>query len=126
MLVLTLLPAVITRENADTEWPQLCDRIVQQNSHFDRPDVDRLIPLLRRMLVLDSASRPSVEEVLADPWLAEGLSVIVDGNAEVRQRSMSGVHQRLSPVMLLPFEVIALSCLESCAQHFLRLVLVTS
>ncbi len=44
---------------------------MQQNPDFDGTDLDCLTSLLRRMLALDSAARPSMEEVLADPWFAD-------------------------------------------------------
>ncbi len=44
---------------------------MQQNPDFDGTDLDCLTSLLRRMLALDSAARPSMEEVIADPWFAD-------------------------------------------------------
>ncbi|TFK79669.1 kinase-like protein [Polyporus arcularius HHB13444] len=61
------------------KWHKLHESILQENPDVDGADVDRLISLLRRMLAVDSAARPSMEEVLADPWFAATRSVATEG-----------------------------------------------
>ncbi|RDX57043.1 kinase-like protein [Lentinus brumalis] len=64
-------PITVTPTESAEEWRKLRQAFMQQNPDFDGTDLDCLTSLLRRMLALDSAARPSMEEVLADPWFAD-------------------------------------------------------
>ncbi|TFK83744.1 kinase-like protein [Polyporus arcularius HHB13444] len=82
-------PDQVTPGNADDKWDQIREGFEEQNPQADDDDLDGLISLLRRMLALDSASRPSMEQVLADPWLADGsLPKTVDASVAVLPKSL--------------------------------------
>ncbi|RPD57414.1 kinase-like protein [Lentinus tigrinus ALCF2SS1-7] len=70
----------VTPMQADKDWSKYRAQFMKQNPQANGANVDRLILLLRRMLALDSASRPSMEEVLADPWFADARSATADGD----------------------------------------------
>ncbi len=38
---------------------------------MDEADADQLVQLLRRVLVLDPEKRPTIDEVLQDPWFQD-------------------------------------------------------
>ncbi|KZV61425.1 kinase-like protein [Peniophora sp. CONT] len=56
----------ITPRSADNLWQQ--HRADLRNVCSSEQDVDALIALLRRVLVLDPAARPSAADILRDPW----------------------------------------------------------
>ncbi len=82
-------PDQVTPGNADDKWDQIREGFEEQNPQADDDDLDGLISLLRQMLALDSASRPSMEQVLADPWLADGsLPKTVDASVAILPKSL--------------------------------------
>ncbi|RDX43498.1 kinase-like protein [Lentinus brumalis] len=56
----------------DAEWTSIRDTFLgRHTTEVSRADTDALVSLLRRMLALDPAARPSVDELLAHPWFAD-------------------------------------------------------
>ena len=56
-------------DNADAYWLQSREYIREECS--DDEDTDAAIILLRRVLTLGPAARPSCEEILLDPWFQD-------------------------------------------------------
>ncbi|KAI8996626.1 kinase-like protein [Trametes punicea] len=60
----------VSVDAADQEWERR--RGVLRKGCTDEADAHRLVALLRKVLVLEPESRPSIEDVLKDPWLQTG------------------------------------------------------
>ncbi|CDO69670.1 hypothetical protein BN946_scf184851.g58 [Trametes cinnabarina] len=59
-----------SHEAVDREWARRRDRLREKCA--DDADVDRLVALLRRILVLEPEKRPTIDEVVQDPWFQVG------------------------------------------------------
>ncbi|KAI0351374.1 kinase-like protein [Trametes cingulata] len=60
----------ISAEVADSEWERR--RALLRKGCVDDADADRLVQLLRRVLVLEPDRRPSIEDVVRDAWFRDG------------------------------------------------------
>ncbi|KAI0369095.1 kinase-like protein [Pilatotrama ljubarskyi] len=65
-----LRQADISAQAAEREWERR--RAILRKGCADDADADRLVQLLRRMLVLEPEKRPRIEDVLRDRWFQDG------------------------------------------------------
>ncbi|KZV61423.1 kinase-like protein [Peniophora sp. CONT] len=84
----------ITPESANNLWRE--HRAVLQNVCPPEEDVDALIALLRRILVLDPAARPSAADILRDPWFS-----IPRRSADCSGSSVQ--HPQMAPAYTTPY-----------------------
>ncbi|KAI0832021.1 kinase-like domain-containing protein [Trametes gibbosa] len=68
----SLQSAELSLEDAETKWQERREHL--RRGCEDDADADRLVRLLRRILVLDPGKRPTIHEVLHDPWFDMELS----------------------------------------------------
>lgn len=59
----------VSSQAATEEWERR--RASLRAGCADEADADQLVQLLRRVLVLDPEKRPTIDEVLQDPWFQD-------------------------------------------------------
>jgi hypothetical protein len=68
----------VSPSGADAWWASHRERL--RPNCADEADTDALITLLKKVLVLDPASRPIAAEVLQDPWFLHNAAVLKHKN----------------------------------------------